>query len=120
MSRAWRWTLAWAVFIEGLILWPSPPDVPSPFTLVGIDKLVHAALFAVQGALAAWALRRDGRPWWPALAGVVLFAAFTELEQHFIPTRSMELADFVADAIGTVIGLVAFALWAPKRQELHR
>lgn len=120
MLVRWRWVIAWALLIEGLVLWPHPPEVPQPFSMIGLDKLVHAGLFGVQAALAGRALRQDSRPWWPALVGVIAFGAFTEVEQFFIPSRSMELDDFLADSIGAIIGLVAIAKWAPRRQEQHR
>ncbi|MDQ8154739.1 MAG: VanZ family protein [Gemmatimonadota bacterium] len=120
MRRPWLHALLWAVFIETLVLWPSPPDVPQPFTIVGFDKMVHAAVFAVQAALVGRALRIDGRPWWPAMVGSIAFGAVTEWQQQFIPSRSMELDDLLADAIGAVVGLSVFAAWALRRRELHR
>jgi VanZ family protein len=45
---------------------------------------------------------------------------FTELEQHFIPSRSMELGDFLADAAGAALGFVAFTMWAQRRREFSR
>jgi VanZ family protein len=120
MRRPWVHAALWAVFIEALVLWPSPPDVPQPFTIVGFDKLVHAAVFAVQAVLIARALRGPRQRWWYALGASIAFGAATEWQQHFIPSRSMELDDLLADAIGAVVGLVVFAAWAPRRQELHR
>ncbi len=120
IGRPWTAVVLWAVVIEALIIWPSPPAVPPSLDIVGLDKIVHAALFGVQAALAARALRTDARPWWPAFVGVVVFGAFTEFEQSFIPTRSMEMGDFLADAVGAAVGLALFAVWAPRRRELHR
>jgi VanZ family protein len=116
----WVWVVGWALLIEMLVLWPSPPEVPQPLWVIGFDKLVHAALFAVQAALAGWALAARDRPAWPAGVGVVVFAVATELEQQFIPSRSMELGDILADAAGAVIGLAVFAALAPRRRERHR
>jgi len=121
VSRAaWWWAFGWALFIEALLLWPHPPEVPSPFAFVGLDKLVHASLFGVQTVLAARALRFTGRPWWVAVVGVIVYGAFTEFEQHFMPSRSMELDDFLADTVGALIGASVFAVWARRRQELYR
>jgi len=120
MRRPWVAVALWALFIEALMLWPSPPDVPRGLNVTGLDKAVHALLFGVLAALAGRAGATRARPVWPALVGVVVFGAFTEFEQSFIPTRSMELGDFLADAAGAVIGLVVFAAWAPRRRELHR
>lgn len=118
--RRWAEVAAWAVLIESLILWPSPPDVRSPFGSVGLDKILHATMFGVLAVLAARALRDDGQPWWLALVGTSAFGAFTELQQYFIPTRSTEVGDFLADTAGAAIGLALFAALAPRRRELHR
>jgi VanZ family protein len=116
----WAWVVGWALLIEMLVLWPSPPEVPQALWVIGLDKMVHAALFAVQAALAAWALAERNRPVWPAMVGAAAFGAATELQQHFMPSRSMELGDFLADAAGAVIGLAVFAALAPRRRERHR
>lgn len=116
----WAWVLGWAMFIEVLLLWPSPPEVPQLLRSIGFDKIVHAGLFAVQAVLGAWALEERGRPAWPALAGAIAFAALTEVQQHLMPSRAMELGDFLADAAGAALGLALFATLAPMRRELHR
>lgn len=117
-----RWTLVlgWAVLIEVLLLWPSPPEVPRFLSSIGFDKIVHAGLFAVQAALGAWALVEHRRSAWPALVGAIAFGALTEVQQQLMPSRAMELGDFLADAAGAVIGLALFAAMAPTRRELHR
>jgi len=117
---AWWWALGWAWVIEVLMLWPHPPNVPEPFRFIGLDKLVHATLFGVQAALTVRAMRGSGRPSWMALVAVVVFAAGTEIGQHFVPSRSAELADFLADSAGAGIGAGVFAVWARRRQELFR
>jgi VanZ family protein len=116
----WAWVVGWAVLIEVLLLWPSPPDVPQLPWGIGFDKIVHAGLFGVQAALGAWALEERRRSPWPALAGAITFGALTEVQQQLMPSRAMELGDFLADAAGAVIGLALFAALAPTRRELHR
>jgi len=116
----WTWVVGWAVFIEVLLLWPSPPDVPRLPWGIGFDKIAHAVLFAVQAMLGAWALAESRRPAWPALVGAIAFAALTEVQQQLMPSRAMELGDFLADAAGAVIGLALFAVLAPTRREYHR
>lgn len=117
MRGPWSWAVGWAVLIEVLVLWPSPPQV-APFGLLGFDKLAHAVLFAVQAVLLARALG-DQRWLWVAFVGAAAFAAFTEWQQKFILTRSMELGDFLADLVGAVFGLALFAALARGRREQH-
>ena len=120
-GRRWTWVVAWAVLIEGLIIWPHPPALPQAIDVTGADKLVHAALFGVQAALAVRASGggKDSHRWWPAFVGTVVFGAFTECEQYFIPSRSMELGDFLADSIGAAVGAAIVVLRARKRRELR-
>lgn len=115
----WTWVLGWAVFIEVLLLWPSPPEVPRLLRSIGFDKIVHAGLFAVQAMLGAWALDESRRAAWPALVGAIAFGALTEVQQQLMPSRAMELGDLLADAAGAFIGLALFAALAPTRRELH-
>jgi VanZ family protein len=120
MNRRWTWAVGWAVLIEVLVLWPSPPEVPQPLWIIGFDKLAHAALFAGQATLAAWALQGERRPLWPAFVGTVLFGACTESQQYFLPSRFVELGDLLANTAGASIGLAVFAALAPRRREPHR
>ncbi len=121
----WRASAAWALLIEAMILWPSPPEMPQGWTIlwldfIKLDKLVHAGLFAVLSVLLVRVLVVEARPAWLALLLAVAFAAVTEVQQHFIPSRSMELGDFLADAGGAALGLAAFVAMARRRRELSR
>jgi len=62
----------------------------------GWDKAAHFACFGVITAL-LWR-GTCGRAPLAVLACVVTFGALDELHQMFVPTRSAELLDFVADA----------------------
>lgn len=68
------------------------------------DKLGHALLFAVLGALAAqaWQVPRLRLRWWWALLAL---GAATEGLQAWVPGRSPSLADFGADALGLLAGM---------------
>src|SRR5260370_26324194 len=62
----------------------------------GWDKVAHFTLYAVITAL-LWR-GTCGRAPLAVLASVVAFGALDEVHQIFVPTRSAELLDFVADA----------------------
>src|SRR3954462_150661 len=62
----------------------------------GFDKLVHFTVYSVITAL-LWR-GTCGRAPLAVLAAVVAFGAFDEIHQIFLPSRSAELLDFVADA----------------------
>lgn len=42
------------------------------------------------------------------LASGILLGCLDELHQYFVPERSFEVLDIVADSIGIIIGLIAF------------
>jgi len=107
------------------VLWPNPPSVPQGWNFVWLDsiapdKLVHAGLFAVMCFLIVRALAVEARPKLVAFVATAAFGACTEFQQHFVPTRSMEFGDFLADAAGSAIGLAIFAAWALRRREFNR
>ena len=74
----------------GLLFLSSHP-VPA-----GWDKAAHLSVFALITALLLYGT--EGRAPLAVLAAVVGFAALDELHQLFMPKRSAELLDFVADA----------------------
>jgi VanZ family protein len=74
------------------------------------DKLVHAAVYAVLGALVV----RAARVTWPrwtagrtvamAMIFCLLYGASDEFHQSFTPKRTPSLYDLLADTIGGAIG----------------
>lgn len=75
-----------------------------------IDKVVHVVAFAVP----AFLVRRISPAWWPVVL-LVLHAPVSELIQHhFIPYRSGDVGDAVADLIGVGLGVLA-AGWLGRR-----
>ncbi|MFG6468878.1 VanZ family protein [Roseateles sp. BYS87W] len=102
----WRAALAaLTVVITTLALIPHPPAQAT----TGWDKSNHALAFASLAFCGVWALWREPRQW-PALAGAVLaYGGAIEVAQSFLPPRSGEWADLLADALGIALGLVAAA-----------
>lgn len=120
MGSRWWWVIGWAILIEGLLLWPSPPDVPSAWSVPGVDKAVHMALFGMQAWLAVPPLKDTRRPVWIALVGTIVFGVLTEWQQQFVPGRAMELGDLAADSVGAMLGVLFAVSWAPRRRESQR
>lgn len=76
-----------------------------PTAPAGVDKLVHAALFAALAVTGRWAGLGAGL----LAAALVGYAAASELIQGLTPlARSASAADWFADAAGILVGL---ALW---------
>ena len=109
-----RKVLPWAAGIYLLVAF-SLTHVPlpqGPERIAYLDKAVHLAIFAGLSLLvAAWRTTRFDRPRKAAVITLVLcltYAAVDETTQIYIPNRSADPKDFVADAVGTLIGLAAF------------
>ena len=117
-----RWAPAtvWAAFLFYL----SSRSVLSVPSLPIGDRVGHFVLFAVLGNALAWGARR----WRRHLSEVVLlllgvvFAATDEWHQSMVPPREPSVADFVADALGLVVGylLARRLLEAPRAGTVSR
>ncbi|MBJ7452715.1 MAG: VanZ family protein [Blastococcus sp.] len=100
-----RGVFAVVVLISLAVLFAPASDVPS--APAGVDKVVHLALFAALAASGRWA-GVAARPLAVLLLG---YAAVSEVVQG-LPAlgRSMSPADWVADAVGVLVGLVLWQL----------
>lgn len=101
----WRPPLIWAAAILVMTSWPSPGGIPD---VTGIDKLAHFGAYAVLGVLVARALlpNRQLAALAVAFVGIAGFAALDELHQRWIPGRDADVADWIADLSGALVGLV--------------
>jgi len=85
-------------------------------SLIG-DKVLHAAEYAGFALFLALAISASPSPrispWVAgiALAAAVLFAASDEFHQTLVPGRDGNLPDFVADAVGAVLGAALVHAW---------
>lgn len=85
------------------------PPVPEVLVFRFSDKFMHAGVYAVVGALAyRGRLLRSMRPSralvWHATLIVAVHGAFDELHQAFVPNRTADVFDLLADTVGGVIG----------------
>jgi VanZ family protein len=105
-TRAWRRLLALLlVGVTALALLPAPKVGPD----LGWDKFNHLAAFAALSFSATLGWRGPR----PLQIGVLLallgYGGLIELLQMFVPNRSAEWSDLLADAIGIGIGALAAA-----------
>ncbi len=100
MTRGWRALLALLLcVITWLALTPAPPRQAD----LGWDKLNHLAAFSALAVVAV--LGRCGP--YSRIAGALLaYGGLIEALQAFIPNRSGEWADLLADAVGIALGLL--------------
>lgn len=117
----WGPPLAWAAVILTLTSLPASEFAPAgAFAFSGADKLVHAVLYAILGALVARAAgaAASRRTLGALLVGVAAFAAVDEWHQRFIPGRSADARDFAADLAGAVAGFAAVTSLLRRRISL--
>jgi VanZ family protein len=86
------------------------------------DKWAHALMY---GCFCTLVMRALASARWTGVtigaavgaAGLtVLYGATDELHQHFVPGRSMDAADLVADAIGALLAASLLFAWAIIRR----
>ena len=88
-------------------------SVPSPGLDLPVDKVAHFTMYGILGLLAGRAARQSWhrRGWGWFVAGGLSLGALDELQQYFIPSRSADPLDWVADAAGFTI-----AFWLVYRR----
>jgi VanZ family protein len=116
-SRLFRAVLPaviWAALIFVASSIPSEDIPASP--ILDYDKLIHMAIYFVFAALMYRALRFGGIS--PALRtraailtiGIItLYGATDEFHQHFVPGRTMDVFDWVADVAGGILCVVVLS-----------
>lgn len=109
-----RWLVPLGVMVCILIgtSIPHPPPMPGQS-----DKVIHFSAYASLGASMGWACRaRDLRRALLCVAVVSLIGAADEWHQQFIPSRTMDLRDWMADTAGAVTGLSLVTALARRRE----
>jgi VanZ family protein len=102
-----------AILYYALIFVLSSLRVKGQVSLPFLDKGLHLVEFALFGFLLSlgfflsfgFSLRAK---FVLTLASGILLGCLDELHQYFVPERSFEVLDMVADSIGILIGLIAF------------
>lgn len=109
-------TAAYCAMIFALSSSQDLGTVELPFN--GADKLIHMTLYAGLAACVSVGIRRSKRPPspWKQVFVPILFAFFygftDEIHQIYVPLRSFDFADMVADLAGaTVIQAILCWFW---------
>jgi VanZ family protein len=120
-TRAWLWPIliAGTVFTLSGASHIATPDVGLQFSK---DKVGH---FLVFGLLATSILRipRIRCLGWRgavvAALATIVFGGFDEFRQSFTPGRSVEFADWLADALGAIVAVTVYHFDTPYRRTLE-
>ena len=108
----WGMPLGFFVFIAYIIFLADTADYNFAFRLIGHipygDKLAHALLYGIMALLLSKALPKH-----PYLGAVIvlIFALLEECSQYYIPSRTFDLGDLVAD----FVGILGFCYWGRER-----
>ena len=119
MRRARIAAALWGGFLFLVTSWPNPPAVEAGgFPL---DKLTHFLLYAVEAVLLCRAIRWKGRSGVAmsrlvAIVGTMaVWGMLDEAHQEWIPGRTMDTGDLVADIAGAAVGAVLGETIARRR-----
>ncbi len=110
-----RLSLVLAVVWMGVLFWLShQPTLDTPSLFSGQDKLFHAGVYGLLGILLLGAMRPDfsGYTGNQALTGALiasLYGISDEFHQSFVPGRSPEVLDWVADSTGALLAVLLLA-----------
>lgn len=80
-------------------------DVPS-VGIPHIDKVVHCGMFLTLTLGYTWEYHKKHQlfvKWYKEGLWLLVFGVLTEIMQYFVPGRSCDIKDFLADALGVII-----------------
>lgn len=104
--RLWQWAFGVALVAQLVALYA--PNAAGAPQVNGLDKVVHALIFAAP-ALAALMLGIRAR--W-ALGLLAVHAPISELIQRFaLSHREGDVLDVMADLVGVLLGGLAYLVW---------
>jgi VanZ family protein len=99
--------------VFALSAWQTPPSLPG-----GTDKGVHWLLYCGLSAFVVRALTAaDWRQltWRRVVLAIVISAAYgasDEFHQRFVPGRTPDVMDLVADTLGAAAAAIALRVWS--------
>ena len=115
VSRLQIW---WAVAVAITVVCASSRSTVAGPNVVNIDKVAH---FAVYGLIATL-ICRVGGGWRGALWGLLGASAFgvtDEWHQAYVPGRSSDVFDWIADTTGAALAVSLYAGWNSYRRLLE-
>ena len=93
---------------------------------LGLDKVVHILMYACFAFLCIWGYRqqfisngKDYRIRAMILAAIIsiMYGGITEImQEHLVPMRTGDWYDFLADTIGTLLGISIFCAFFRKKK----
>jgi len=103
--------IVYCVFIFMQSRLPVPFEMPE---VLHFDKLLHLGAYGVMAVLfyrtylAGWPRAMKRRLLWASVISTALYGLSDEIHQYFVPERSADPLDWVADAVGGALGAVIY------------
>jgi VanZ family protein len=101
----------------GIFVLSSSSTLPSPPDFDGFDKIEHFLAYSVLSMMFLIAIRGTWTLWRPSATGalaILITAAYggtDEFHQRFVPGRSCDSFDWIADLLGAIIGTGSLLLF---------
>ncbi len=117
--KYYKWTIVTVILIWIAILMPggNGPSIGIPH----IDKVVHFGMFAtlVLSFYSEYTYQHKKLPKHLVSWGIIEgFALLTEIAQLFVPGRSYDIKDFIADSLGMLLMMIIFSkIWITRKKE---
>jgi VanZ family protein len=119
VKRALRFALPPLLVAAGIFFLSSRPVLPAA-DIPHLDKVMHFSVYALLSWFTARALRAYGmRVDLAVLAAIAISAAYglsDEIHQRYVPGRTYDLRDLVADVIGAATAALA---WRARTRRSH-
>lgn len=108
--------IAWTTLVLDLAVQPAG-KTGWLMKLLGGDKVVHALAFVVGEIVWVKSIETVARlrRWGAVLVGTLIalaVGAAIEIWQRYVPTRSSDIKDFLADVVGCLVALALLSLYA--------
>lgn len=112
--KLWLPPLAYAFLIFALSSLKGTALPPVEFKLA--DKLLHLCEYGVFGFILARFFVHLGwkNPYVWAVLVASLYGATDEIHQYYVPGRTLEVYDWMADTLGSLVGSQTCRLWLKK------
>ena len=100
--------------------------LPHVKPIIGLDKVVHLFMYATFAFLCLWGYRKqfisNGKTYQKkalllAVVISIFYGGLTEiLQEYLVPGRTGDWFDFLADSIGTLLGITIFYLFYRRKK----
>ena len=113
----WLPVIAYMAMLFGLSSLSTLPNAPEGFSFYDVHVVAYAGLGALTARAAAKGVHNVS--WRAVLAAIVistLYGVSDEYHQRFVPGRSFDVLDMLADLIGSVVGASAVGAWSIIRR----